>query len=237
MRENGPCQKHNAALWQEIGERLLISLSKKMPTIPERLQRLLDKLDPRGVIMPIDVSLSTRLSRGIFQSLLVALLVLPSSFVSAQGRSRSDQTVSVGPWEISTAYRADKFENCTLSRTFESLDVTFVRGSDGLSLVLSDPKWKLERGQSYPVHLLAGPQSFQGKAVAEGKSVTIAVPDRQLAPTLRLANALEVRGEGKTIRISLDKSAAALERLDGCYDKNARDNAETNPFVAPSRKP
>ena len=105
--------------------------------------------------MPIDVSLSTRLGRGISQSLLVALLVLPSSFASAQGRSRSDQTVSVGPWEISTAYRADKFENCTMSRTFESLDVTFVRGSDGLSLVLSDPKWRLERGQSYPVHLLA----------------------------------------------------------------------------------
>lgn len=187
--------------------------------------------------MPIDVSLSTQLGRWISQSLLVALLVLPSSFASAQGRSRSDQTVSVGPWEISTAYRADKFENCTMSRTFESLDVTFVRGSDGLSLVLSDPKWRLERGQSYPVHLLAGPQSFQGTAVAEGKSVTIAVPDRQLAPTLRLANALEVRGEGKTIRISLDKSAAALERLDGCYDKNTRDNAETNPFVAPSRKP
>src|SRR6478609_8993187 len=103
--------------------------------------------------MPIDVSLSTQLCRWISQSLLVALLVLPSSFASAQGRSRSDQTVSVGPWEISTAYRADKFENCTMSRTFESLDVTFVRGSDGLSLVLSDPKWRLERGQSYPVHL------------------------------------------------------------------------------------
>jgi len=40
--------KHNAALRQEIGERLLISLSKKMPSIPERLQRLLDKLDRAG---------------------------------------------------------------------------------------------------------------------------------------------------------------------------------------------
>ena len=123
-----------------------------------------------------------------------------------------------------------------MSQSFESLEVTFVRGSGGLSLVLSDQKWKLERGQSYPVKLVAGSQSFQGKAVAEGKSVTI-VPDRQLAAALRLANALEVRGEGKTIPISLDKSAAALERLDGCYEKKTRDNADTNPFLAPSRKP
>jgi hypothetical protein len=29
----------------------------------------------------------------------------------------------------------------------------------------------------------------------------------------------------------------ALERLDMCFEKNVREGPETNPFVAPSRKP
>jgi hypothetical protein len=37
--------------------------------------------------------------------------------------------------------------------------------------------------------------------------------------------------------VPLDGSTAAFERLDACFDKNSRSNVETNPFVAPNRKP
>ena len=39
------------------------------------------------------------------------------------------------------------------------------------------------------------------------------------------------------LHVPLDGSAAALERLDACFERNSRESAETNPFVAPSRKP
>jgi hypothetical protein len=70
--------------------------------------------------------------------------------------------------------------------------------------------------------------------LAETKSVTIALEDSRLNSKLRLANVFEVRGEG-TLRVPLDRSAAAFERLEACFTK--RETAETNPFVAPDRKP
>ena len=43
-------------------------------------------------------------------------------------------------------------------------------------------------------------------------------------------------GAGATIRVPLDKSTDAFDRLDKCVEKNER-AAETNPFVAPARQP
>jgi len=47
----------------------------------------------------------------------------------------------------------------------------------------------------YDVMLVAGSRSVQAKALAEAKSVTIALPDRPLNERVRVANILEVRGE------------------------------------------
>jgi hypothetical protein len=77
----------------------------------------------------------------------------------------------------------------------------------------------------------------QAKALAENKSVTIALADRTLNERMRSADFLEVKGEGATLRVPLDGSMAALGRLDACFEKNSRSGVETNPFVAPSRKP
>jgi hypothetical protein len=54
---------------------------------------------------------------------------------------------------------------------------------------------------------------------------------------LRIADVLEVKGEGATLRVPLDGSTAALGRLEACFDKNSRSGVDTNPFVAPNRKP
>jgi hypothetical protein len=152
-------------------------------------------------------------------------------------QSQERQTVIVGPWNIATTYKGDKFESCTMSRSASGLGISFIRNQDGLLLNLDSTKWKLERGNAYTVRLAAGSQSVDAKALAETKGVTIAFADRSFNDNLRKANFLEVRGEGATIRVPLDGSTMALDRLEACFEKNGREGRETNPFVAPSRRP
>ena len=87
---------------------------------------------------------------------LVSVLTT-SSF--AQTQPEDNQTVKIGPWTIATSYKADKFDNCTMSSSAEDLGVSFVRNQDGLLLLLDSSKWKLERGKAYSVRLIAGSQS------------------------------------------------------------------------------
>jgi hypothetical protein len=84
--------------------------------------------------------------------------------------------------------------------------------------------------------LRAGSRSFQAKALAETKSVTIALADRPLSERVRTANNLEVKGDGATLTVPLSGSTAALERLEECFEKNSV-GVDSNPFVAPTRKP
>ena len=154
---------------------------------------------------------------------------------SAVAEPRDNQMVTVGPWAIATNYKTDKFESCTMSRSTGELGITFVRAQDGLVVLLDSPKWKLNRGKAYPVRLVAGSRSVDAQALAETKSVTIALEDQRLNSKLRLANVFEVRAEGATLRVPLDGSSTAFERLETCFNK--RETAETNPFVAPSRRP
>jgi hypothetical protein len=163
------------------------------------------------------------------------LVLLISPALGQQSQER--QTVFVGPWSIVTTYKADKFESCTMSRSAPGLGISFIRNQDGLLLNLDSTKWKLERGNAYTVHLAAGTQSVDAKALAETKGVTIAFADRSFNDNLRKAHILEVRGEGDTIRVPLDGSTLALDRLEACFEKNGRESRETNPFVAPSRRP
>jgi len=147
-----------------------------------------------------------------------------------------DQAVSVGPWTIATSSKADKFDSCTMSRSSNDLNITFVRAHDGLLLLLDSPKWKLERGKAYDVTLRAGSRSVQEKARAETKSVMIALEDGPLNDGVRSANSLQVRGDGATLRVPLSGSTAALGRLEECFEKNSV-GVESNPFVAPTRRP
>jgi hypothetical protein len=162
---------------------------------------------------------------------VVCLAFLTSSAFAQQ----SQESVSAG--QIATTYKVDKFDNCTMSRSFEGVGISFVRTKDGLSLLLESQKWRLERGKVYSVRLAAGSQSVEARALAETKGVTVTLADRAFNERLRMANSLEVRGEAATIRVPLDKSAPALARLDLCFEKNGLAGPETNPFVAPNRKP
>jgi hypothetical protein len=167
-------------------------------------------------------------------SLLVISICSTSSSVA---QSQNSQTVTVGSWEIATNYKADKFDSCVMNRSAGGLGISFTRTPDGLLLFLDSPKWKLDRGKAYPVHLVAGSQSVEAKALAETRGVTVALVDRPFNGKLRSASALDVRGDGATLRIPLDGSSVAFDRLEACFEKNSRESAETNPFVAPDRKP
>src|ERR1700731_4971541 len=67
-----------------------------------------------------------------------------------------DQAITVGPWTIATSSRGDKFDSCTMSRSSNDLEVSFIRDQDGLILLLESAKWRLEKGKLYPVTLNAG---------------------------------------------------------------------------------
>jgi hypothetical protein len=157
--------------------------------------------------------------------------------LSSYAKSQSSQTATVGPWEIATSYKADKFDACVMSRSTTGLGISFARAQDGLLLLLESPKWKLDRGKAYSVRLVAGSESVEAKALAETKGVTVALADHPFNGRLRSASVLEVRGAGATLRVPLDGSSAAFDRLETCFEKNSRVGAETNPFVAPDRKP
>jgi hypothetical protein len=170
-------------------------------------------------------------------ALSLSLLWTTSLWATSVAAYAQDQTVAVGPWTIATSFKADKFDSCTMNRTANDLDITFLRTRDGLVLLLDSAKWKLERGKAYDVSLVAGSRAIQAKALAETKGVTIALADRPLNERMRSADILEVRGEGATVRVPLDGSMAALGRLEACFEKNNRAGVESNPFIAPSRKP
>jgi hypothetical protein len=152
-------------------------------------------------------------------------------------QQNTKETVGVGPWSITTTYRANRFENCTMSRTGDEINASFVLTKDEMLLDLDSAKWHLERGKAYQVKLAIGSRLYDAKAVAEIKTATIALGDRSLNEALRAGATLDVQGEGATIRVPLDGSAAAFDRLTACVNKNLNSSAEANPFVAPDHKP
>ncbi len=166
----------------------------------------------------------------------VVAVGISSGPVRAQ-RAEESKSESIGPWEIEAIYKADKFDRCSISRTLsDDVIASLVRTNDGLALTLESPNWKLERDKKYPVKMTLGPSSWESEVAAEPNSVSIEVADKKFRAGLRTASALNVIGAGATIRVPLDKSTMALDRLDQCFEKNSH-AIETNPFVEPKRQP
>ena len=104
-----------------------------------------------------------------------------------------DQANTAGPWTIATSSKADKFDSCVMNRSTDDLNASFFRSDDELLLLLNSPKWRLERGKTYSVTLVAGTRSVDAEALADTKGVTIALEDRLLNDVMRTANVLEIR--------------------------------------------
>lgn len=165
---------------------------------------------------------------------IVLATILATGFANAQ-TSNNDKAVSIGPWRIESSFTDQrKFDRCSMSRTTqEGIEVRFTRDEAGLSLTLSSPRWQLEKGKNYPVEFAAGKASWKADVAASEDAVRLILSDAKFSDALKAANNLEIRGAGSSFRIPLDKSSAALARLQTCFETNSR-ALETNPFVAPT---
>ena len=164
--------------------------------------------------------------------ILLSMLLLCGS---AQAQSSNEkQAVIIGPWKIEARFtKGQIIDHCMMSRTIDNgIETRFSRDDGGTSLTLTSQRWKLENGKSYPVEFAAGRVTWKADVAASADAVRIPLSDKRFNKALRNANRMEVRAAGSTIRIPLDKSAAALARLDSCYENN-RNAIETNPFVKP----
>lgn len=154
---------------------------------------------------------------------------------AAQAQTANEQqAVPIGPWQIEASFTKDqKFDRCMMSRTIDNgIETRFTRDEGGTSLTMTSPRWKLENGKTYPVEFAAGSTSWKTDVTATADTVRVALTDDRFNKAVRNANRLEVRGAGATLKVPLDKSAAALARLERCYENN-RNASETNPFVKP----
>jgi hypothetical protein len=172
--------------------------------------------------------------RGVGSMVAVlAFLALPASGLAAEESKRD----KIGPWEIEAVFKADEFDRCLINRKLDDdVVASFVRTGDALTLQLESPNWKLDRGKDYPVKMTLGPLNFDTEVAAEPSSVSMEIKDKKFEAGLRSASALNIVAAGATIKVPLDKSADALERLDQCVEKNDKAVA-SNPFVAPARRP
>ena len=171
--------------------------------------------------------------RGFF---LIVGFLFQSAAVLAQPL-QENQAVGIGPWLIEASYNSGKFERCVMSRTTEEgIQARLTRDGGGLTLAMTSPRWRLEQGKSYPIELAAGSVTWETKVIATINTVRVSLTEPRFTDGLRVADILEIRGAGSVIRVPLDKSAAAMERLERCYENNRR-STETNPFIAPSRRP
>jgi hypothetical protein len=152
----------------------------------------------------------------------------------AQDSSQA-RAVAIGPWQIEASFTEQrKFDRCVMSRTTEEgVETRFTRDEGGLSLSMSSPRWELDKGGKYTVEFAADAFVWSTMVSATSDAVRASLTDRPFNDALKSAEMLEVRGAGSTLKISLDKSAAALTRLENCFEANSR-AVEKNPFVAPS---
>jgi hypothetical protein len=145
-----------------------------------------------------------------------------------------DAKINIGPWQIDADFTEErKLDQCVMSRTTnEGIEARFSREAGGLSLVMTSPRWELEKGTTYPVEFAAGSTTWKTDVTATSDSVRVALTDQLFNDALKQANSLVIRATGKTITVPLNKSAVAFARLERCYQTNNK-AGETNPFIAP----
>ena len=117
----------------------------------------------------------------------------PRPAVLAQSRPPDNQIVTVGPWTIATTYKADKFDNCTMSRSTDEVGISVVWTKEGQLLFLNSPKWKLDRGKAYGVRLVAGSRSVEAEALpANARQIMYAARPHIQQALMRVGAALYI---------------------------------------------
>ena len=165
---------------------------------------------------------------------LAALWIIAMCGLAQSQSSAGDAKISIGPWQIGANFTEErKLDQCVMSRTTkDGIEARFAREENGLSLVMTSPRWELDKGKTYPVEFVAGSAAWKAEVTAASDAVHVSLTDQLFNDALKKANSLEVRAAGKTITVALNRSADAFARLERCYQTNNK-AGETNPFVAP----
>src|SRR5262245_25617252 len=166
----------------------------------------------------------------LLRSSTVAIAASVTLAIASAHAAEDRRSQDLGPWEIETIHKIEKIDRCTINRPLQDgIVARFVRTSDGLTLELESPNWKLERGKNYPVKMSVGALSFNAEVAAESHSVSTAINDKKFESALRNASTLNIVAAGATIRVPLDKSAAAFDALAQCGEEKS-DTVAANIF-------
>jgi hypothetical protein len=164
-----------------------------------------------------------------------AVIAASVTLAIASGHAAEDRrSQDLGPWEIETIYKGDKLDHCSINRSLQDdIVARFVRTADDMALELESPKWKLERGKTYPVKIAVGSLNLDAEVKAEPQSVSLDFDNKKLESALRDASTLNIVAAGATIRVPLDKSAVAFDALAKCVEEQA-ETVAANIFCAPA---
>ncbi|MFL4988795.1 MAG: hypothetical protein ACJ8C0_10650, partial [Microvirga sp.] len=128
---------------------------------------------------------------------------MPAAADAETGRVRR-----VGPWNVAATTEKGVFQYCMMARpeTKTSPGFGIARGASQLTLAMFSQKWKLEKGTSYPVTLVAGSAREELQASVESATaVTVDLTGRDaFVEGLARVPALEVRAAASTLRLPLD---------------------------------
>jgi hypothetical protein len=163
-----------------------------------------------------------------------AVIVASVTFAIAPGHAAEDgRSKTLGPWQIETIHKVEKIDRCTINRPLQDgIVARFVRTRDDLTLELSSPNWRLERGKKYPVKLSVGALNLNVEVAAQPDSVSMRIDDNKLKNALRNASVLNIVAAGATIRVPLDKSELAFDALAQCVEEKP-DAVVANIFCSP----
>ena len=164
-----------------------------------------------------------------------AVIVASVTFAIAPGHAADDGgSKDLGPWRIEAVHKIEKIDRCTINRPLQDgIVARFVRTGDDLTLELSSPNWKLERGKNYPVKLSVGALNLNVEVAAEPDSVSMDIRDKNLENALRNASVLNIVAAGATIRVPLDNSELAFDALAKCVEEKP-DTVAANIFCSPA---
>ena len=89
---------------------------------------------------------------------LVAFWLLAALGMAHAAGSAETSTIAVGPWQVEASFTDErKFDRCVMTRAAnDGIEATFTRDDAGLSLMLTSPRWQLEKGVNYPVGTRGG---------------------------------------------------------------------------------
>ena len=167
--------------------------------------------------------------------ILIAVFVYLAGFAQAGA-----EEFSVGSWHGDAYFddRSGEFTHCAISAEYRSDDtlVFSITRTGKIVLGLSNPQWRLQEGERYPVYLRVDRRDL-GRYEAEANldtAVYVYLPySEELIRLLRKGRVLYFEASRETLRYKLTGTSAALPRLQDCvYRELFSGQIARNPFAS-----